>query len=137
MTTEQGSNQAELSLRALFVFVAVVAYTVSPVLKYADIRWTVLAAAIGGIGVQLMMLGSKSWIGMIGSLLMIGGLVFGAELIFDATQVHTENQRRCMIIQSDMLSAKPKRSDAADIFQALGCVPQPVAGEEVPRLAAT
>ncbi|PTQ61014.1 hypothetical protein C8J26_1332 [Sphingomonas aurantiaca] len=68
---------------------------------------------------------------------MIGGLVFGAELIFDATQVHTENQRRCMIIQSDMLSAKPKRSDAADIFQALGCVPQPVAGEEVPRLAAT
>ncbi|WP_235516878.1 hypothetical protein [Sphingomonas sp. Leaf28] len=34
------------------------------------------------------------------------------------------NDRRCLAIQHDMLSASPRRSDSADLFQALGCRPQ-------------
>jgi hypothetical protein len=34
-----------------------------------------------------------------------------------------ENDKRCMAIQIDMLSAQPRREDAPDLFQALGCRP--------------
>lgn len=49
MANETGRQEA--SLRALFVFVAVVAYAVSPVFKYADTYSATTAAAVGGIGV--------------------------------------------------------------------------------------
>jgi hypothetical protein len=118
------SDSGDASFRALFVFVAVVAYTITPVLKYSDTLLTVLAAGTGGIGVQLMMVGRKTGMGLIGCVLMIGGLVWGADLIFDATQAEIANQKRCLPIEADMLSEKPKRNDNADVFQALGCVPQ-------------
>jgi len=118
------NESGDVSFRALFVFVAVVAYTITPVLKYSDTKLTVFAAGIGGIGVQLMMVGRKTAIGIMGCILMIGGLVWGANLVFDATQAETANQKRCRPIEADMLSANPKRNDNADVFQALGCVPQ-------------
>lgn len=31
------------------------------------------------------------------------------------------NERRCLAIQRDMLSARPRRPDGPDLFQALGC----------------
>lgn len=34
------------------------------------------------------------------------------------------NDRRCLAIQRDMLSAEPRRDDGPDLFQALGCRPQ-------------
>lgn len=36
----------------------------------------------------------------------------------------TANDKRCLAIQKDMLSPHPLRSDAPDLFQALGCRPQ-------------
>lgn len=35
----------------------------------------------------------------------------------------TSNLNRCIALQSDMLSARPRRQDAVDLFQALGCRP--------------
>jgi len=34
------------------------------------------------------------------------------------------NVRRCAAIQQDMLAARPRRDDSAELFQALGCRPQ-------------
>jgi hypothetical protein len=34
------------------------------------------------------------------------------------------NRGRCLTIERDILSANPRRSDGADLFQALGCRPQ-------------
>ena len=34
------------------------------------------------------------------------------------------NDARCLAIQNDMLSARPRRSDGPDLFQALQCRPQ-------------
>jgi hypothetical protein len=34
------------------------------------------------------------------------------------------NDRRCLALQRDILSARPRRSDSPDLFQALGCRPQ-------------
>jgi len=36
----------------------------------------------------------------------------------------SDNDRRCLAIQRDMLSAQPRRNDGPDLFQALGCRPQ-------------
>lgn len=36
----------------------------------------------------------------------------------------TSNLSRCTALQGDMLSARPRRQDAADLFQALGCRPR-------------
>lgn len=36
----------------------------------------------------------------------------------------SSNLSRCTALQSDMLSARPRRQDAADLFQALGCRPR-------------
>lgn len=34
------------------------------------------------------------------------------------------NDSRCLLIQRDMLSARPRMANPADVFQALGCKPQ-------------
>ncbi|KQS48251.1 hypothetical protein ASG20_14195 [Sphingomonas sp. Leaf198] len=48
-------------------------------------------------------------------------------LMFSFSQAEDEswaNDRRCLAIQRDMLSANPRRDDGPDLFQALGCRPQ-------------
>lgn len=48
-------------------------------------------------------------------------LIFAFGQASDARNV---NDRRCLAIQRDMLSAQPRRDDGPDLFQALGCRPQ-------------
>lgn len=43
------------------------------------------------------------------------------------------NDRRCLAIQRDMLSARPRRTDGPDLFQALGCRPQGEGSVYAPR----
>lgn len=43
------------------------------------------------------------------------------------------NDRRCLAIQRDMLSAQPRRADGPDLFQALGCRPQGEGNVYAPR----
>lgn len=45
----------------------------------------------------------------------------------------TANERRCLAIQLDMLSARPRRADSPDLFQALGCRPQGDGSVYAPR----
>lgn len=49
--------------------------------------------------------------------------IIGA-VVLTASGKDTANDARCLAIQSDMLSAKPKRTDDAGLFSALGCHPQ-------------
>lgn len=59
--------------------------------------------------------------GIITAVLTIAGIVLFA---FNAKLDDVANTRRCIAIQRDMLSAKPRRDDGPDLFQALGCRPQ-------------
>ena len=127
---EQTNENGDTALRALFIFVAVIAFTLSPVLKYVDVFWSIMAAAVGGIGIQLMIIGRRSWLWLVGSVPMIAGLMWGADLIYDAVQLRALNQQRCLSIEIDMLAPKPTRDNGADIFQALGCDPQPAAAQK-------
>jgi hypothetical protein len=46
-------------------------------------------------------------------------------IVLEAASKSSEaNDARCLAIQQDMLSARPRRSDGPDLFQALGCRPQ-------------
>lgn len=46
------------------------------------------------------------------------------------------NDQRCYQLELDMLSAKPRRSDGPDIFQALGCRPQGYENVSFPQTSA-
>lgn len=78
-----------------------------------------------------MIVGRNGRLGNVASLMMIAGLIWGADIVFDAAQVHYANQRRCLSLEADMLGPAPKRANAPDVYQALGCEPQP---EAVQRL---
>lgn len=56
------------------------------------------------------------------SVLVIGA-IFGLAM-FDTLRAQEFNQRRCLSIEKDMLSARPRRNDSHDLFSALGCKPQ-------------
>ncbi len=45
-------------------------------------------------------------------------------VVLDHEVSERANDRRCLAIQRDMLMAHPRRSDDADLFQALSCRPQ-------------
>ncbi|GAA4222231.1 hypothetical protein GCM10022253_30250 [Sphingomonas endophytica] len=53
------------------------------------------------------------------------GVLLGLQVSF-AENASRTNDRRCLTIQSDMLSAHPRLLDGHDKFQALGCRPQGV-----------
>jgi len=57
------------------------------------------------------------------------GFALIAFVLFLIALAHVErdqaaNDRRCLAVQRDMLSARPRRADGPDLFQALGCRPQ-------------
>ena len=55
---------------------------------------------------------------------LIGAFYFVIAGFSDAENSVRANDRRCAAVQRDLLSARPRRSDAADLFQALGCRPR-------------
>jgi len=55
--------------------------------------------------------------------LSLAMFVYGAAMLSTSIR-DTSNDARCLVIQSDMLSANPRRSDDAVLFTALGCRPQ-------------
>jgi hypothetical protein len=46
------------------------------------------------------------------------------KVLLPRTLSSAANERRCLAVQRDMLSAQPRRDDGPDLFQALGCRPQ-------------
>lgn len=50
--------------------------------------------------------------------------IIGTSTVTHGIQDGRANDRRCLAIQGDMLSAQPRRADGPDLFQALGCRPQ-------------
>lgn len=53
-------------------------------------------------------------------LLLLVGLI-GSPILTGSLRDVRANDRRCLAIQHDMLSARPRRTDGPDLFQALSC----------------
>lgn len=69
----------------------------------------------------------RRWIGHLAPILgwlSAAAFVLGVMYLSEDAQSRPANNRRCLAIQHDMLSARPRRTDDADLFQALGCRPQ-------------
>ncbi len=60
----------------------------------------------------------------IATLLAIGSGLLIIYVGHETDQTISANTARCRIIQDDMLTATPRRTDGPDLFQALGCQPQ-------------
>ncbi len=51
-------------------------------------------------------------------------VLFAGQLFFAARTMARDNDRRCAVIEGELLRATPRRDDLADMFQAFGCRPQ-------------
>ena len=119
-------KKAEVALRGFWVVAATAAVITAPVVKWADANLISFAVLGCAIGVQMMIAAAiKPRLRVPGILMMLGCLLWSAYIMGTATEERSINQRRCLLIEQDMLSPKPKRENVADVFQALQCEPQP------------
>lgn len=103
----------------------------APILRYVQ------ASDIWAVGVALGVVIYAGYWAMIyfdsrdGKAMLIVALLFAifavyltAPMLDHAFADSAANDKRCLAIQRDMLSARPRRSDGPDLFQALSCRPQ-------------
>jgi hypothetical protein len=114
-------------IKAIAIGAAICAYFIQPLLRFADADRLVGGSCLAAASIVwgLRAYHSRSWAE---GILAAGGAAFGfwllASALTTATTNSTLNDRRCLALQRDMLSARPRRADGPDLFAALGCRPQ-------------
>lgn len=89
--------------------------------KDSELDATAIRDRVDGIFLSIVLLLPAFVLGFASIILFFAGsATFAANFEFS----DGNNDRRCLAIQRDMLSARPRRSDSPDLFQALGCRPQ-------------
>ena len=106
------------------------AYFIQPVLRFSDIDALAGAAMLMGNAALLVWMRApfEKKLDIAGGLVGAALFCWGSYVLLDAA-FHIgpdvrANDRRCLAIQRDMLSAHPRRPDGPDLFQSLGCRPQ-------------
>lgn len=110
---------------AITALVAVFAFTTVPVLRFAP------PESLSAAGAMLAFGAAGSWVAIrldwdlalqivVGAALLAGAFYMSL-IVSHATEASKANDRRCIAVQRDMLSARPRRTDGPDLFQALGC----------------
>ncbi|MEG3089476.1 hypothetical protein [Sphingomonas sp. PB4P5] len=107
---------------------SVLVFGLSPLLRFADPVQIWIAAIVIAIVLTMNLAQEKArgQLGLVLSIQIVGYAAVGIAVWWasDWTASSGANDRRCIAIQRDMLSAKPLRDDGPDLFQALGCRPQ-------------
>ncbi|MEP9401065.1 hypothetical protein [Sphingomonas sp. VNH70] len=57
-------------------------------------------------------------------------VLFATQIFVQARELAWHNDRRCRVMEAEMLRGSPRRGDLPDMFQAFGCRPQ---GDAMPR----
>lgn len=116
--------------KSVAVIGIVVAFAATPILRYSD-PWSLMSIACwGAIGFGLSFTVRHipkpwRWGGIGAGCLALLIMAWQAVPFVQSIQVTASaNDRRCLAIQRDMLSARRRMSDGPDVFQALGCRPQ-------------
>jgi hypothetical protein len=117
----------------------VIGFTVSPLLRFADPTWLAVSGAILAIALIANYFIAftdfrEPWWTLI-CWITAGSMIQAVVALQHAGSSSRANDRRCLAIQRDMLSARPRRSDDPDLFQALGCRPQGGGSVYAPRSA--
>lgn len=117
--------------RAAALGFALLAFCLQPVLRFVDADrlmggGAMVAASLTGFVAaynEKKLWGVIVWGSSAVALLLLGGWLLATSTTRAGSNA-VANDRRCLAIQSDMLSSHPRRSDGPDLFQALGCRPQ-------------
>jgi len=125
---------------AAVIVAAVWAYFSAPVLRYADPAMLSSAGGLLGAGLAgAWMAGRMDWgrrwfvpYALVG----VGAAIFLVIQLNVAYSFSDANIARCAALQADMISAQPKRSDSADVFDALGCIPRGTEAIHFPKTQA-
>ena len=107
---------------------AIAAFAATPLVRFADpaALWAggyALACGVTWVVVAPAMLSGK-WMLRFGGAMAVTGMALLFYLGDAGITASKANDKRCLAIQRDMLSAQPRREDGPDLFQALGCRPQ-------------
>jgi hypothetical protein len=106
----------------------VIGFTVSPLLRFADpARFAISGGVLGLCLIATYMIAFSDFREPWWSFICYGtaaAALVAIWTLYDAGDAARVNDRRCLAIQRDMLSAHPRRTDGPDLFQALGCRPQ-------------
>lgn len=113
----------------VIVFAAVFSFFASPLLRFADLSMLASLGSLMGVLAAVVWIAVKNdaepkWATT--ACVVIAGIVFLliVWVLNVAIATASSNSVRCAALQTDMLSVKPRRSDSAALFQALGCVPK-------------
>lgn len=112
---------------SMVVMAAVWAYFASSLLAFADQSDLAVFGGLFGIGA------GGTWLAMREVLERHWGWTFGTVFILSTLMLlwqlnlamtnYGANEKRCVALQRDMLSAKPRRADGPALFEALNCNP--------------
>lgn len=124
-------DQQDFALRtagaAILMTAAALAFFMAPLLRFYNpgLFATAGGAFIAGamyIWISWRLDFHKSWSG-VSYFIFAATVAQLAYLTYDACKASESNDARCRVIQHDMLSANPIRSDGPDLFAALQCRP--------------
>jgi hypothetical protein len=121
-------------VRGVLVLAAVWTFFASPLITFEDASDLASAGMFLGTGASIgwisLRLGwGRRWEWASIAVILVGVALVGLQSFFTA-QTYKANNKRCISLQQDMLSATPKRADGPSLFAALRCRPsgtQPVA----------
>lgn len=110
-------------------WLALGAFCVQPLLPLVEPIWFLNGGLALGLGCAFFLTSygndartMRSYWGS--GIITIAGLVILTSVVTKAEARSEANQKRCILIEQDMLSKNPSLANGPDIFQALGCRPQ-------------
>ena len=104
------------------------AYCIAPLVRFAPLATLSLGGGLLAFAILFLVPGlftaiRQPWpvTRVLGTACMLVGVPVTIGALVQAARSAHANDERCLAIQRDMLSARPRRTDGPDLFQALDC----------------
>jgi hypothetical protein len=129
MTSADDDDSMEWLFKGGVAGLALVAFCVQPLLPFVEPSWFLFGGLFFGAGVCSAVAAygaptASPWSIRFCIGLAIVGLTTLAVVTSNADTRSAANDERCLVVERDMLSASPKITNGADVFQAFRCRPQ-------------
>lgn len=124
----------ETLLKGAGIIAAVVAYFATPMFPYVNADWLLSCGSFITIGAAVAIMLSSSnnrVVRAIAVLACFAPMVWLAIVTTAASRDYNINQARCLKLEVDMLSGRNAIPNAPDVFQAMRCIPQAAASNEI------
>jgi uncharacterized membrane protein len=123
---ESESNRDHLAhFRELGLLAVVAAYFATPLLSFANADHLMSCGLAMAAAMMFALIITKPHQARkISYALLVAAAVWTGVVFHKASLDYTENQNRCLMIETDLLTARAI-PNGADLFQAFRCVPQP------------